>query len=295
MEIDSNIIHTSLVVVCALSLFGNCFIAIIYFSYKGLRSYVLLLVVLMLSGDSLKLIGVFVSSGESSCNIAGYLFMTGALSGLFWSAIIAYTVFEAYVIYDNIFIVRKVYLAIGFGLPFCISALPFSTKAYNYSKGYCFINESKVDMYIWRSICLYIPALIVTVFNYRKYKKVIEAIEEDMDILPNQTIVKSQRKYSRRLLIYPLIIIICYFPSLLSITIEAGTKIPDVILLICRSLECSYGLFNSLLYSCTPKIISAVKETIFCQKDSEVSENNKNYAMEEDVVKSSFLMHSELN
>ncbi|OMJ93094.1 hypothetical protein SteCoe_4040 [Stentor coeruleus] len=295
MEIDPSTMHTSLIVVCTLSLIGNCFISIIYFGYKSLRSYILLLVVLMLSGDSLKLIGVFISTEESSCSIAGYLFVTGALSGLFWSAIIAYTVFEAYVIYDNIFIVRKVYLAIGFGLPFCMSALPFSTKAYNYRNGYCFINESKIDMYIWRSICLYIPALIVTVFNYRKYRKVIEAIEEDMEILPNQSIVKSQRKFSRRLLIYPLIIIICYFPSLLCITIEVSTKTPDAILLICSSLECSYGLFYSLLYSCTPKIMSAVKDTIFCKKDSDVSENNKNYPMEEEIVKGSFLMYSELN
>lgn len=297
MDIQENSMHLALVVTSSLSLFGSCFMALIYIGYKSLRSYVLSLVVLMLVGNSIKSIGVFISAHNIACEFAGYLYTAGALSGLTWSAIIAYTIYEAHVINENIFVFRKSYLIIGFVIPLILGAFPFITDTYNYNEGYCFINSEHPEKWIWRGFCFYMPIVVVTVFNYRKYKKVIEAIEYDIDILPDRSMIKnSPNKYARKLLLYPFIVFLCYFPSIILMPFEIAFNVPDAVILVSRCLECLFGFFNTLLYAFTPKILEAVKKTIFCQKNSDAGNSNNNYTVDEDWIRGSFLRdYSELN
>ncbi|OMJ80225.1 hypothetical protein SteCoe_19593 [Stentor coeruleus] len=297
MDMQENSMHLFLVATSALSLFSSCFMALIYIGYKSLRSYILSLVLLMLFGNAVKSVGVFISTNNIACGLPGYLYTTGALSGLAWSAIISYTIYEAHVINENIFVFRKTYLIIGFVIPLIMGAFPFITDSYNYGEGYCFINSDHPEKWIWRGFCLYMPVIIVTVFNYRKYRKVIEAIEYDIEMLPDKSmIMSSQNKYARKLLLYPFVVFLCYFPSIICLPFEIAFNVPDAVILVCRCLECLFGFFNTLLYAFTPKILDAVKKTIFCQKNQDSGGSNNNCTVDEDWLRGTFLRdYSELN
>lgn len=157
------------------------------------------------------------------------------------------------------------YLAVGWLVPFLLSLIPIFTNSYYRGSFWCWIkNDEKVENLILQVFEGYGVALMVLVYNIynlvlinRKLKKEINSNNDDENI---------RRKLMKRMIYYPLVIIICIFPAiclrittLISQQDEYKYKWLEA---LSADFQCFIGFANCLVYGLTDNLKKKVKSKL---------------------------------
>ena len=129
---EQDYITLSLRISNSFSLLGSIFLVIAYLFYKSLRSFAFKLVLYMSLADIIRSVGFILSMDpESSCITQSLLTSYGSLSGLFWTSIIAFSLYCVVILeVEHIQQYEKSMVVIGYLAPLVIILLPFTTNSY---------------------------------------------------------------------------------------------------------------------------------------------------------------------
>ena len=276
--------------ICSLiSLFGCIFIILVYIGYKHLRSVFFLIVVCMQIGDIIKSVSYFFLDKGYYCIFQGFLNNVGSLSAVTWSSIISISIYNAYISNEDQHLrFKKKYIFIGYGIPIIISIIPIITKNYDDIGGYCWIGNDY--WYILQIFCLYFIIILSVIYNLRNYHLVIQEIRRQIAILPSSSVIEgSLQTMSRKFKTYPMILVICYGPSIFKMFFNAFIGESIILSLICGCLECLMGIFNTIVYACTPIVISAVANTLLCKRERTENKSQFTLILQDENKGSTFL------
>lgn len=120
-----------LLVVSFLSLFGSLFIIITYICFKKIRNYAYKLVTYLAFSDILLAIGNLMTletmkndEENSNCKAQAFLINYGGLASIFWTSIIAWSIYSATVLSaKNLRQKNWKFLLFGFGLSLILSIM----------------------------------------------------------------------------------------------------------------------------------------------------------------------------
>ena len=157
------------------------------------------------------------------------------------------------------------YLAVGWVVPFLLSLIPIFTDSYDRGSFWCWIsNDKKVENIILQVFEGYGVALIVLIYNIynlvlinRKLKKEINSSSDDENI---------RRKLMKRMIYYPLVIIICIFPAIclrvITLISQHETEGPLWLEALSADFQCFIGFANCLVYGLTDNLKKKVKSKL---------------------------------
>ena len=94
---------------------------------------------------------------------------------------------------------------------------------------------------------------------------------------------------SRKFKTYPMILVICYGPSIFKMFFNAFIGESIILSLICGCLECLMGIFNTIVYACTPIVISAVANTLLCKRERTENKSQFTLILQDENKGSTFL------
>jgi len=185
----------------------------------------------------------------------------GSISGVFWTGVIAYSIWEVVLRQPPSVDIEKKFTKfqiVVWSSSLVLSILPFFSKNYGDADGWCWISRygkhSPFWGTIWIMVCFYIP-LWITIFCiiiiYRKTLRVLDRSAEPF----------------KRMRWYPMVLIATYFFATIDRVWQMFRK-ADFTLSMFRVLFVSLaGLFNVLIYGWTP----AVKDKLrTCLDDKDI-------------------------
>jgi hypothetical protein len=190
------------------------------------------------------------------------------LSSILWTSAIAYTLFRLIVKKkDSNELMNKFYV-VCFGIPFLFCLLPLTTDSYGNTVGWCWIDpeDNEAAGQTWRLLLFYLPLWSAIGFNAYVYYIVSRAIGELFGrsksaggtAISRWEIPPKYEKLIRRLRMYPLILVFCWFFA----TINRVQNLfapgdPSFALFFVTALfRGMQGMLNALVYGFNPLVRS---------------------------------------
>lgn len=274
MAFDDDEKRTLWIVICvcaSVSLVGSLFIITMYAIFPTLRGYSFRLIFYLSLADFLTSIMFIIPESAFSewCEVKGGLINFTSLWRILLTAVIANSIYISYKDNNIDFSKREKYFMIGIAIiSVVLSVLPYSTGSYGYAQGICWIvaeGDSLVIGTIWRVVIYYGPFWSVFIYNTLVYASIVKSVRQELKVVEGEdcyvdTIIKKLR-------MYPLILMICMVPTSLNRLYDTIWPDDPSIVLTCIAfgiLACM-GLFNAIVYGCTPgvkiSIISAFSQS----------------------------------
>lgn len=286
-------IALSLQICNSLSLLGSFSIVFVYLFYKSLRSFSFKLVFFMSLSDMIRAFGFLLPTHPYSLCLAQSLLTSyGSLSGVIWTAIIAFSLYCVVILeMGDMSKYQGFMILIGYVLPFFIILLPLTTKSYGYAGGWCWLKADEFQL-IWRIGSFYAIVILVMAFNIWSYYQIITEIRYEISLLAESSheISNKQMLFSRFSL-YPLVLVACYAPLL-------GKRIYEIannneifwLTIFCAVTTSIIGLLNAIVYGFT----NNVRETVLnsCKKKRTYSSASESM-MDEDAEDANIVNASE--
>jgi len=239
------------IIASTISMLGSGFIIAMYLAYRDLRKFAFKLVVMLSICDVILGIGNYMGDGNqdnSTCHVQGFVIQFGSISGVFWTAVIAYCIWEV-VLHrtNNLNIEDKMntfHIAV-WGSSFVLSIVPFFSNSYGDADGWCWISKygkhSEVWGTTWRMICFYIPLWITIVLIIVIYRRTLRVLDRSAETF-------------KRMRWYPMVLVATYFFA----TIDRVWQLfgdANYELCVFRVFFVSLaGFFNVLIYGWTPTV-----------------------------------------
>ena len=257
------------IIACAvLSVIGCVFIIISGLLLKKLQTYAFRLVIYLSVADLIASIsnnytGFLVPGDRSSswCTTQAVLQNASQLSSLLITFLISFSLFEM-IVKENyrVKIYEAYIIALSFIIPILMTPLPYTTNSYGDSNGWCWIEYDKGVDIMWMIIEFYGPLLILFFVNIYFYYRIYKKIWYDSGLDTNSKII---RKLLNRLKMYPIVLIICFGPSLFHriYYLGKGSDNPDVNL-IAGCFNALYGFANTMVYGFTGKVRKSLKAAL---------------------------------
>jgi len=261
---ENEVLSVIRIVASTISMMGSLFIIVMYLAYEDLRKFAFKLVVMLSVCDVILGIGNYLGNGNQDnllCHIQGFIIQLGSISGVFWTGVIAYSIWEVVLRQPPSVDIEKKFTKfqiVVWSSSLVLSILPFFSKNYGDADGWCWISRygkhSPFWGTIWIMVCFYIP-LWITIFCiiiiYRKTLRVLDRSAEPF----------------KRMRWYPMVLIATYFFATIDRVWQMFRK-ADFTLSMFRVLFVSLaGLFNVLIYGWTP----AVKDKLrTCLDDKDI-------------------------
>ncbi|OMJ85183.1 hypothetical protein SteCoe_13578 [Stentor coeruleus] len=199
----------------SLSISLSLFAIIIYIMAKHLRVYAFKLVFWMNLADLFRslaqLIPQIYNVNFSFCEILGVIHVSSSCLTLFWSFVIAVTIYQ--VIVKKILDAEKYYnYWLGFGLSICgiLGLVPMFYNSYGNISKDCTLKNNHVGL-ITKFAEFYMPAFFIIIFNTVIFYKVYKALKKENEILGNK-----EEANAKRLFYYPIILVITIMPSMIN-------------------------------------------------------------------------------
>jgi len=242
-------------IVCSvLSLIGSLTIIICYVYFRKLRSFAFRLVFFVSLSDSLGCVFRLLGNPDPGvwCDLQGFGGNLWDLCSFGWVTAIAVVInfvrlgqerfdpekfiFRCHIIIWPSFVI--------------ISILPFFSNSYGPAGGWCWIKDSTPIDRVWRMVCFYMILEIVFVYLVYVYSRLYWYINYG-DELPD-----NARAMLRRVIVFPMVIFVCYFFGILRRVLEVGGNHtpfwlaamhigPSSLLGLCNAIV--YGTMNTQL------------------------------------------------
>lgn len=241
------------VVVCVcVSLMGSTFIVVIFLCFKDLQGITFRLIFYMSIADILNNITYLLPSYGVTCTIQAVGNTLFPLSSVLWSSVIAYCLRRIVILEDYLLMrYERYYLLYAYGLPLIALIPPAATGMFGYAQGWCWI-KAEGDNYILGSVlrllCFYVPLWSIILYNLVVYVKIIRKINLEIQFVTED--VQVRRSLVRRLVFYPIILIVCYTVVTIKRVIDALN--PDeanlTLAITAWIFQCAHGFLNALAY-----------------------------------------------
>jgi len=252
-SVDQNAALSAVRVVgSTVSMIGSGFIILMYLAYTDLRKFAFRLVAMLSVCDLILGFGIYLGDGtvdNSLCRFQAFIIQFGSMGGVFWTAVIAYSIREVVLVQprnDRIEDNMSCYHAFVWTTAFISSILPFFTNSYGNADGWCWISkygdhETASWGTFWRMTCFYIPLWVTIFFIIVVYRRTLRVLD------------RSAENF-RRMRWYPLVLIIIYFFATVDRVWQLfGT--PNYELCVFRVFFASLaGFFNAFIYGWTPAV-----------------------------------------
>lgn len=148
-----------------------------------------------------------------------------------------------------------------------LALIPLSLNAYGEVHGWCWIgykdDDEKYQNLFLRIFCYTIIIIIVFIWNsyvnFLVYYKLRPAF------------IESNFREIRRLRIYPIIMLICYFPILVCTFVIDNSIYYEGLITTANCIFISEGFWNCLAYSCTSNFWKTVRKDSYINQDRTIS------------------------
>jgi len=237
--------------VSILSFLGSIFIVVTYIRFRRLRSFAFKLVTFLsisdfifYSGKLLSLFDFSPANQKTVCNVQGIMINFGELASILWSAAIAFTLYSTVLKGKRNFEEEyndKIKL-VALGIPAVLTLIPWSL-GYIGDDGdsdHCWIIFDARHRWkgFWlRMILFYVPLWLVVAFNAYVYFKLIKFLK---------TI--NAKVNRRRISLYPLILVICWFFPSLHVLSNAFGRDNEFMNALHNLSESMQGILNAIIY-----------------------------------------------
>lgn len=239
-----------------LSILGCLFIIAMYIKFKDLRKLGFRLITILalfdLANTVIFLIPTYTSeSTDDLCIFQGILINFTTLLAVFWATFITLTLYAIVVKgYLNIENLIKNYLIFAFIASLLISLIPLLIIIEESDFGTCWLYKGGGSKtYRLQFLTFLIPLWAIIFVNLILYLIVFR----NLRCAVGGEAATIRRKISKKISMYPLIIIICYLPFTIKGIIEIGSDIKKSeyeysSTIITNVIRCLIGLFNALAY-----------------------------------------------
>ncbi|OMJ89052.1 hypothetical protein SteCoe_8876 [Stentor coeruleus] len=264
---EQEILTLTLTIANIFSSLGSIFIIVAYVTMKK-SLFSLRLVVYMTIADLLHSISLIIPpTSNTLCLIQGILLQFTSASSVLWSAIMAFSIFNASIRNDNnVEGKENIFLVVGYIFPLILTILPVITDSYGYSQGWCWIKPADHGV-IWRLVCFYAVLFFVIIFNLSVYGFVYGKIRQEILNIPDEEAQKVNRDLLTRLKFYPIILIFCYTTVTIMRMCEMfNSNINIFWFTLASGLSVSLlGLLNSIAYGLSKDVREHLK-FLLCKK-----------------------------
>jgi hypothetical protein len=138
-----------------------------------------------------------------------------------------------------------------------LSVLPYSTGSYGHAQGICWIvadGDSLVTGTIWRVVIYYGPFWSVFIYNTVVYASIVKNVRKELKLIEGEDSYIDN--VIKKLRMYPAVLMVCMVPTSLNRFYDTIWPDEPSIVLTCIAfgiLSCM-GLFNAIVYGCTPSV-----------------------------------------
>ena len=252
----------------AFSLIGCFFIVSMYVTFSELRGYAFKMILVLTILDIFNCVGFLIPTYDSpndsaSCHVQALLINASSFCGILWTSVIAYSLYSI-ISNENPEIHRKFKLQVVLLITMCIitGIIPEITGSYGRTSGWCWIvheyRQYNLDFFE-RMFLLFVPLCLAIIFNSVIYAKLYTKLK----LMPADSISASTQKILKaKLIMYPMILAICYLPYTVKQGVEESNANKSDYLytytMFSGVMRCIHGILNSVIYGLT----KAVKDQI---------------------------------
>ena len=261
-------IYLGRAIVASVSFICSTVILIFYFSFKELQFFFMRLIMFLIFSDAIhSLCMTFPSDNEVSCYVQAVLLEFSSSSRAIWALMICIALYVGIVNQDRRVEERTLYFMLGgYGLPVILTAIPAIFDSYGQAGGWCWItlDEDFLVGSILRLACFYAPLTIVIICCLVLYSLIAKAIKEHLEGLEDAG--GSQDEIIKRIMIFPMILIICYAPIYTLRILDFIYQDSISYILSLASILCTLcaGIFNAIAYGLNGNVKEAIKG--FCKR-----------------------------
>ena len=247
-----------LIVCSTLSIISSLIILYLYSFYELMRGYFNKIILYVAITDLLRCSFIIIPCDSISNiwaqQIIGAVIESTLLISLIWSSCIAVTLYQVLIhSIHNFDKYHKYWFFISFVAIPVIFCIPLYTKSYGVNGPICVFSLNETA-YIWRISIDYIPGVIVIFITLYLYIKIYYTVNH-LEILP------EKKKLIRKLLLYPLIMIIDVTPVITTRMLEIFYNFCGInfMLVVSLSVFSLHGVFNVIIYSSSNSLIEAIR------------------------------------
>jgi hypothetical protein len=242
-----------------------------FVSFKELRSSGFKLILVLGIIDILNCITFMIptynsSNGDLECQVQAALLNFTSISGILWTSVIAWSL-KRVIVGTNMsitgFINKSLLGTLILSIAFTL--IPWLLNYYGTTAGWCWIKYSKNNIkgLFLRVFLFFIPLVLSITVNFYFYTKVKRTLES---MVTNYEQKAINRQLCKKLTLYPLILIICYFPYVIKQAIEWTSIDQDdyeySFTMAVGILRAGHGLFNCLIYGFTGKVREKIRNVL---------------------------------
>ena len=259
-EHNRTIIYFSMLPCSTISFIGCSVIIMMYLKFTNLQTLPFKLITILSLFDLINAAAFLIPTYNSqnndlNCQVQASLVTFSSLAGLVWTTFMAVFLYQA-IKNINPLKSKSAYVMLGFVLvvSVCASIIPFFSVdggAYGKTMGWCWIKNSHMPL---RVVLFFGPLLLIIPLNFFIYIQVKRKL--DQLFAGDQSNLKFTKKIKNKLMLYPIIIIICYLPYSIKAILEFGNVDIDEFkfTLISGILRNLHGFLNFLIYGLTTTV-----------------------------------------
>lgn len=262
------------------SILGALYIIVVYFAMQQVRRLFAFRLIVYLSISDLlfstaMLLGPL--DGTSTlCQVQAVMITLFGLATVLWTVSIALTMYLVVLSRSSSVEVHEAkMIAVCYGLPMLVAALPFLTHSYGASLEWCWL-ETKDLGPIWQVVVFYGPLWAAFAINSYIYWAIRQYLGQVLDDLVGITEEEREekRKIVSRLQWYPWVLFICWLVGTVDCVYSYIEPEPLFVLsLLHYSLGSLQGAGNALVYGCNATVISELKR-LCCKREEPLLSTN---------------------
>lgn len=262
MEFGSESFKDLCLQICGgLSTVGCVLIILSGIFYKKLRSFTFRLIIYLSIADLFASICFLLPDDEdTSCVIQAITMNYSQLTSILLTGVIAYSLFLM-IVKENLNVagMECKFLLFAFGVPAILTPLPYFTRSYGPSKGWCWIKDAGVVNQSWMFTEFYGPFLLIFMLNIYFYSRIYYKINYES----HETFeTRIMQKLMKKLKIYPISLILCFGVAFIHrVYYLAGFQENYDLDLISGCLLSLYGFINAVVYGFTRSVRKSIKRT----------------------------------
>jgi hypothetical protein len=197
------------------------------------------------------------------CQVQAFLINFSILSSFFFTSIILH--FLHWCIVQRKMQTKKLevyYMLLAWGLPFILSFVPITTNSYQPSNGWCWIDgQNHYEVIALQLVEGFGTFTIILLYNIVTLIKIKKKLQQD--ITEHSGYERLRVKLIRRMIYYPILLLICVLPAAIHrvYLYITSTELPTFTI-IAAVFQCLLGFGNCLVYGCTDSLRNRIKKRL---------------------------------
>lgn len=152
------------------------------------------------------------------------------------------------------------YLAFGWGIPFILSSIPLALGSYGKAYGWCWIEgTTSIESIVLQITEGFGMILIVIIYNIFTLLQIKATLSHGIS---DSTIGEClKKKLMKRLVYYPMVLIICIIPAAVHrIILSTGKENNTYVAILAADFQCLLGFGNCVVYGFTDNLKKKLKK-----------------------------------